>query len=104
QYEGMLRPHFFITHDHKRSGSFCFIVFMVLLCVFLMSFCSNTIYLAKDQSLLTGNALKLKGENLSHAELEDLRNNLNSSSIIQQRPNTKFLNLLRLKLWLYNKK
>jgi outer membrane protein assembly factor BamA len=65
--------------------------------------CSNTKYLAKNQSLLIGSAIKLHGD-LSTSEKDELKNSLNSSSILLQHPNTKFLNMMRLKLWLYNQK
>jgi outer membrane protein assembly factor BamA len=69
-----------------------------------MSFsCSNTKYLAKNQVLLVSSSVKLHGD-LTTSERDALKNSLNSSSILLQHPNTKLLNIMRLKLWLYNQK
>jgi outer membrane protein assembly factor BamA len=78
--------------------------FWVLLLVAVLSFsCSNTKYLRKDQALLVSSSIKLHGD-LTSSEKDELKNSLNSSSILLQHPNTKFLNIMRLKLWLYNQK
>lgn len=79
-------------------------VAMLCLGVILLSSCSNTKYLTGNQTLLTRNTLDLNGEDLNHSTRELIKSNLHSSSIIKQKPNTKFLSVLRLKLWLYNKK
>jgi len=78
-------------------------LWLLLPVVLLVSACSNTKYLGKSQSLLVGNSLKLKGD-LSASEKDDLKSSLTSPSILLQRPNTKLLNIMRLKLWLYNQK
>jgi outer membrane protein assembly factor BamA len=44
----------------------------------------------------------MKGE-LLPSEKEDLKNNLNSTGIIEQQPNYKTLKIARLGLWLYNR-
>lgn len=88
----------------KRSAFFSPSVILVLLsAVYLLSACSNTKYLAESQSLLVDNSLELESK-LNHSEQEKIKNSLNSPSIILQQPNTLFLNIFRLKLWLYNKK
>ncbi len=100
----MLERDFFMKIE--GNGKLKFQILSILLfssCLFFFSSCSNTKYIGKDQSLLVKNKLDLIDDNLNHAELEDIKNNLKSSSIIKQKPNTKTLNLLRLKLWLYNK-
>lgn len=83
--------------------------FQILLCFLFLSAmaifssCSNTKYLAKDQSLLVSSDVDIKSD-LSASEEDELKNTLTSSSIMLQHPNTKFLGLFRLKLWLYNQK
>ncbi len=100
----MNRLSYFLKNKTRRCPALSQIGHLVLLSVFFfLSACSNTKYLAQNQSLLVSSKLNLKG-NLSKSERENIRNSLTSSSIILQKPNTKFLNLLRLKLWLYNKK
>lgn len=74
----------------------------LLICAMLLSACSNTKYLASNQVLLVSNKVNLKGS-LSTREREDLKNNLTSPSILQQKPNRKFLNF-RIPLYLYNQK
>ena len=69
----------------------------------LLFSCSNTKYLAQNQALLVSSSVKLQGD-LNASEKDDLKNSLSSSSILLQHPNTKFLNIMRLKLWLYNQK
>lgn len=71
----------------------------------LLSSCSNTKYLSSNQSLLTDVKVDLKANNnLTAAQKTDLKNSLISNSIMLQHPNTRLLNILRLKLWLYNQK
>lgn len=77
-------------------------LFFLLIPVFFSS-CSNTKYLAKNQSLLVSSDLDLKSD-LSASEEDELKNALTSPSIMLQHPNTKLLGLFRLKLWLYNQK
>jgi len=71
--------------------------------ILVVSSCSNTKYLKSSESLLVANSLNLKGE-LNASEKDDLKNSLTSSSVLLQHPNTKLLNIMRLKLWLYNQK
>lgn len=73
----------------------------MLLC-FLLNACSNTRYLQQNQSLLTGSSVSIEGK-LPSAEKNNLKNDLNSSSLMLQKPNQKVLGT-RLKVWLYNKK
>ncbi|GAA4313017.1 BamA/TamA family outer membrane protein [Compostibacter hankyongensis] len=68
----------------------------------LSASCSNTRYLNKGQSLLVANKVNLQGE-LNSTEKEDIRNSLNSPSVLLQTPNRKFLKM-RVPLWLYNQK
>ncbi|MGX5819464.1 translocation and assembly module lipoprotein TamL [Chitinophaga lutea] len=76
-------------------------VVSLIVCL-LLTACSNTKYLQKDQSLLVSNRVELGGE-LKPAEKTQLKNDLSSSSLTLQQPNQKFLGT-RLKVWLYNKK
>lgn len=76
---------------------------LLLSAVWLLASCSNTKYLTANQSLLVHNSLELDGE-LNGSEHEQIKNSLTSPSIMLQHPNTLFLGLFRLKLWLYNKK
>ncbi len=73
----------------------------MLLCL-LLNACSNTRYLQQNQSLLTGSSVSIEGK-LPSAEKNNLKNDLNSSSLMLQKPNQKVLGT-RLKVWLYNKK
>lgn len=68
----------------------------------LLSACSNTRYLQKDQSLLTKTGVEITGK-LPSTEKTDLKNDLNSRSLMLQQPNQKVLGT-RLKVWLYNQK
>ncbi len=95
--------YFFKKHTKRYLASPLTGYMLLLSGMFFLAACSNTKYLTKDQSLLVSSKLSLKG-NLSKSERENIRNSLTSPSIMLQKPNTKFLNLLRLKLWLYNKK
>ncbi|MCL6524603.1 MAG: BamA/TamA family outer membrane protein [Thermoflavifilum sp.] len=76
---------------------------LLLICWALMvASCSNTKYLAQNQALLISNEIRLKGENLTKNERENIRNDLSSSSILLQAPNYKTLRIARIGLWLYN--
>lgn len=68
----------------------------------LGSSCSNTRYLRRDQALLVDQSIRIRG-NLLPSEKEDIRNNLNSTSILEQQPNFKTLLVARAGLWLYNR-
>ena len=103
QHGAMGKQHSLMRGIYKRLHGSPLCVLLVVLVVSLLSACSNTKYLQQDQSLLVRSALDLQGD-LSHAEQEQIKNSLNSPSITLQRPNTRFLNTFRLKLWLYNKK
>ncbi|MBO9150952.1 BamA/TamA family outer membrane protein [Chitinophaga sp. GCM10012297] len=76
-------------------------VVLLMVCL-LLSACSNTRYLQKDQSLLTKTGVDIEGK-LSSTEKTDVRNDLNSRSLMLQQPNQKVLGT-RLKVWLYNQK
>ncbi len=73
----------------------------MLLCLLLQA-CSNTRYLQKDQSLLTGSSVNIQGK-LNSTEKNELKSDLSSTSLMLQKPNQKVLGT-RLKVWLYNKK
>ncbi|MBX5439470.1 MAG: hypothetical protein IRZ29_08010, partial [Thermoflavifilum sp.] len=73
----------------------------ICLLIFINS-CSNTKYLAQNQALLISNTIRLKGDYLTKTEKENIRNDLNSSSILLQTPNYKTLGIARIGLWLYN--
>lgn len=88
--------------NNKRSNRR--VGYLLMLFGLLWSSCSNTKYLAKNQVLLTGQSINIKGEDLTGAKKDELKNVLNSPSITLQHPNSKLLNLMRLKLWLYNQK
>lgn len=79
-------------------------VYLLIGLGWLLSSCSNIKYLAKSETLLTGSSISISGEDLTGAKKDELKNVLSSPSIQLQEPNTKFLNLMRLKLWLYNQK
>lgn len=78
--------------------------YLLILLAVLGSSCSNTKYLARNQVLLAHSSVNIKGEGLTGAKKDELRNILTSPSIMLQEPNTKLLNFIRLKLWLYNQK
>ncbi len=67
--------------------------------VLLLTGCSNTAYLARDEKLYTGADLQVKalGDVPNQDEIEDQLEQLAAPA-----PNAKFLGLFRLKLWLYN--
>jgi len=65
-------------------------------CTSIITSCSNTKYLAQHQALLVSNTVKLKGEYLTKTEKENIRNDLNSSSILLQTPNYKTLGIARM--------
>lgn len=77
--------------------------YLLLLAVILVvSACSNTKYLQKDQSLYTSSKVEVNGDILN-SEKQDLRSSLSSKSLMTQQPNKKLLNS-RIKVWLYNQK
>ncbi len=88
----------FLTRSFPLTGGCGLMLFTLLL-----SSCSNIKYLHKDQTLLTGNKIRVKGDLLT-TEKDQIRNSLSSPSIELQQPNYKTAHLLRLKLWLYNQK
>lgn len=88
----------FSTWSFPLRGMCGLVLFTVL-----FSSCSNTKYLRKNQTLLTGNKINVKGE-LQVAERDQIRSSLSSPSIELQQPNYKTAHLMRLKLWLYNQK
>lgn len=67
----------------------------------LLSSCSNTKFLKKDQSLLVDNRIDLKADALI-SDKETLKDNLQDPSIIIQLPNYKTARIARLGLYLYN--
>jgi outer membrane protein assembly factor BamA len=78
--------------------------YCLLPALILLSYsCSNTKYLSKNEALLVSSEIKLRGD-IAGADRDNIRNSLNSPSIMLQHPNTKLLNILRLKLWFYNQK
>jgi len=78
-------------------------LWFVCACIIMfITSCSNTKYLAQNQALLVKNTIRLKGEYLTKTEKENIRNDLNSSSILLQTPNYKTLGIARVGLWLYN--
>ncbi|MGH2643712.1 MAG: hypothetical protein ACRDE2_07190, partial [Chitinophagaceae bacterium] len=93
-----------MKQNNRKYQRTHFAWYFILPALMLVSYsCSNTKYLSKNQALLVSSEIKLKGD-LAGAERDNIRNSLNSPSIMQQHPNTKFLNILRLKLWFYNQK
>src|SRR5690242_21352538 len=94
----MAASKLFSIRSFPFTGVCCLLLFTILL-----SSCSNTKYLHKNQTLLTSNKINVKGE-LQVAERDQIRNSLSSPSIELQQPNYKTAHLLRLKLWLYNQK
>jgi outer membrane protein assembly factor BamA len=86
-------------YQRTRFARYCILPALVL----LSYSCSNTKYLPKNEALLVSSDVKLKGD-IAGAEKDNIRNSLNSPSIMLQHPNTKLLNILRLKLWFYNQK
>ncbi len=75
---------------------------MLLMVCLLLSACSNTRYLQKDQNLLIKTGVEITGK-LPSTEKTDLKNDLNSRSLMLQQPNQKVAGT-RLKVWLYNQK
>ena len=78
--------------------------FYINLAIFLLPWffagCSNTKYLQADEALLVKNKVESVGP-LADSLDSDVKDDL--YSIIQQRPNTKWLGMFKLKLALYNR-
>lgn len=73
----------------------------LMVCLFLAA-CSNTRYLQDNQRLLVDTDVEINGT-VTSTEKNNLKNDLNSRSLMLQQPNRKFLGT-RLKVWLYNQK
>ncbi len=77
------------------KASFRFSQIFLLCLVFILAACSTTRRLQDDQYLLVKNKIKFinPSKNVSESDLQDL---------IQQKPNTKFLGIFPIKLWINN--
>lgn len=76
---------------------------VLLITLLMLTACSNTKYLQKNQNLHTGSSVSVKGEGLLAADKQDLRSSLSSKSLMLQQPNSKFMGT-RIKVFLYNQK
>lgn len=77
-----------MTFSHKGSGFLYAVLFMVLL-----SSCRINKHLRENEFLVQKNSIKHNGTTIDNTELE---------AFIRQKPNRKFLKLVRFNLWLYN--
>lgn len=72
---------------------------ITILSFLVLSSCSNTRYLAEEESLFVGGEIKVMDSTLSGKEKSNIKNYLSAS--IRPKPNTTFL-AMRWKLYLYN--
>jgi len=77
----------FLNHSFK-TGRFFFLILIVS-----VSSCNINKHLKENEFLLTKNSLKENGTDIDENEIE---------AFIRQKPNRKFLKLIRFNLWLYN--
>jgi len=69
--------------------------FPVIYCLTLLSACSSTKFVPRDRYLLTDINIEIQGDkkNIKKSDIEPF---------VRQRANTRFLNLFKFQLWLYN--
>jgi len=81
-----------------KTGKFIVVIGAALIMALITS-CSNTKYLPKNESLYTGANIDVKAPDLKKAQRKALRNKL--GALTRPKPNASILGL-RIKLWLWN--